>query len=519
MKKSNRFLKIFLFLICFPFLTAAFSSKALAYIPGEKSCQRKSDCEEVEGYRTACFNQFCVYIPITPLDKINQTLKECKESGSTSLECYTIGTGFIDQNNGTLGSFSTMTMAIAYSLIGAPPSEEDLSSTGYKPGGAIGFISQLTASLYSHPPVSGVEYFADLGKNLGFVKPAYAQGVGFAGFSKLLPLWKASRNLAYIFFIITFLYIGLAVMFRLKLDPRTVVTIQNALPKLVIALILVTFSYAIVGLMIDLIYVLINLGVLVIGQAAWPGDLAKIAQQQGKYTSLSFAEGLGLIFGAGAKAFWSGIAGFFAVGVLLLLFNVVAPVIGVSVAALPLVILAVIALFCIFKLFFALLTSYIYIILSILVGPLQIMMGVLPGSQGGFGSWFKNLLANILVFPAVALFLLLGNLLCGSYGPSWTPPVIASSGRMLSSVIGFGLLLLLPKIPDAIKTAITKAKPSGYGTAIGQALGPVTTPITKYGIPAGEQAAYEKWFYNRQPQTAAGVIGRTMEKLRLARKP
>lgn len=66
-----------------------------------------------------------------------------------------------------------------------------------------------------------MEYFADLGRNLGIIKPVYAQGVGATGLQPFLPLWKAFRNLAYIFYIIAFVYIGFAVMFRLKIDPAT----------------------------------------------------------------------------------------------------------------------------------------------------------------------------------------------------------------------------------------------------------------------------------------------------------
>ncbi|PIV01585.1 hypothetical protein COS54_00805, partial [Candidatus Shapirobacteria bacterium CG03_land_8_20_14_0_80_39_12] len=162
--------------------------------------------------------------------------------------------------------------------------------------GALGFSTNLVASLFK-PPVSSVEYFADLGSKLGIAKPAYAQGVGFSGLSNLLPLWKAFRDVSYFFFVIIFIVIGLAIMFRVKLDPKTVITVQNALPKMVIALILITFSYAIAGLMIDLIYVLINIGIVAIGRTGWIGDAAGIANEQGKYTNLSFIEGVGLVIG------------------------------------------------------------------------------------------------------------------------------------------------------------------------------------------------------------------------------
>ena len=339
--------------------------------------------------------------------------------------------------------------------------------------GALGFSTNLVASLFK-PPVSSVEYFADLGSKLGIAKPAYAQGVGFSGLSNLLPLWKAFRDVSYFFFVIIFIVIGLAIMFRVKLDPKTVITVQNALPKMVIALILITFSYAIAGLMIDLIYVLINIGIVAIGRTGWIGDAAGIAYQQGKYTNLSFIEGVGLVIGTGAEGLkevlgdWLGslamqailgMTGFKSVAVL-----------GLAAAgiALLLVIIAIISLYCIFKLFLALIMCYINIILSVITAPIQIMLGILPGSEQNFNSWFKNLMANILAFPAVTLVILLGWLLVNQEGPTWAPPIIGT-GRALTGILGFGMLLLLPKIPDMIKNAF-KMKPSGYGTAIAEPL-------------------------------------------------
>ena len=45
------------------------------------------------------------------------------------------------------------------------------------------------------------------------------------------------------------------IMFRVKINPQTVVSLQTMIPKLVTTLILITFSFAIAGLVIDMIYV------------------------------------------------------------------------------------------------------------------------------------------------------------------------------------------------------------------------------------------------------------------------
>lgn len=442
-------------LVLLPFLAVGFLflslnlTKVHASIIEGSPCTTASNCTHTEGYNALCMGGMCTYAPITSTNKLEEEIKNCEQSNSLSLGCF--------NNKVFVNVMDAGNLAIS-----GPQSAGGQASL---PGGAIGAVAGLITSLYSNPPASGIEYFADLGKNFGFVKPVYAQGIGFSGFSNLLPLWKASRNLAYILFIVAFLYIGLAIMFRVKISPQAVATIQNMLPKLIIGLVLVTFSYAIVGLLIDLIYLIIYIGVVAIGQTGW----IDVVKEQARFTSLSFSDAIGLVFGS---FFRSGIGVIAAVlGGIIGQIAIPIPVAGaLGGAGLVTLVFGIIALFCIIKLFIALLGCYISIIISIIAGPLQIMTGVIPGNQGGFGSWFKNLMANILVFPAVALALLIGWLLTGSHGPTWSPPVLSVTGGALNAFLGLGILLLLPKIPDMIKNAF-KMKPAGYGAAIGEIAG------------------------------------------------
>lgn len=127
------------------------------------------------------------------------------------------------------------------------------------PGGLLGSATNTIASLYN-PPASGIEYLAQMKDNfLG--KPAYAQngGIGFQGLQPILPIWKAFRNMVYILSSIVFIIIGVMIMLRVKISPQAVINLQNAIPQLITALILVTFSYAIAGLIIDFMYVIQSL--------------------------------------------------------------------------------------------------------------------------------------------------------------------------------------------------------------------------------------------------------------------
>lgn len=141
------------------------------------------------------------------------------------------------------------------------------STSSGQGGGAIGIMGHLITQLYQ-PPLHTSDYFKDLARNFGFVKPAYAQGIGYLGLKPLMNLWQVFRNVVYLFFVIAFILIGLAIMFRVKIDPRTVMTIGNQIPQIIAGIIIVTFSYAIAGFLIDMMYVSIYLLVALASQAS-----------------------------------------------------------------------------------------------------------------------------------------------------------------------------------------------------------------------------------------------------------
>jgi len=470
-----------------------------------------------------------------PLSKFQEALEECDKTGNISLECWVAGTDIVAENQETaMGGMLPSVMGALVSYIGGtfPVGNEQ----SYRRGGAIGGITNLIAAMYTNPPASSVEYFADLGKNLGIVKPVYAQaGVGFQGLAPILPLWKAFRNIAYLFFAIVFVVIGFAIMFRIKINPQTVVTIQSAIPKLVVALILVTFSYAIAGLLVDLVYVVIGLGVLVLGPAArW--SQGEIINQQKRYMNLSFGKGWALIFGGTNKAIWesltssigSAIFGGAAYGIAGVIAGVVAGALslpGAAAGAAPVVLLelllAIISLYVMIKLFISLVKCYVGTILGVIFGPLQITFGVFPGGSFGFGKWFKSLIANIAAFPATALFMLLSwailkNMSLVNPKEIWSPPVIHTAGGAALALVSFGMLCMVHRVPDMVKKALKEEPFFPYGAAIGEAFGPLRTPARAaalYPIQYGGQqitASYQRYAAAGRPIPPPVAAGNTL---------
>ena len=126
-------------------------------------------------------------------------------------------------------------------------------------GGILGTTSTMIGSLYTKP-ASTSESVRYLAQNFGIGQHIYAQdnpdNQGFKGLSSLQSTWLIMRNLAYLLLTILFVVIGFAIMIRVHIDPRTVMSIQNQIPKIVVAVIMITFSYAIVGFLIDTMWFL-----------------------------------------------------------------------------------------------------------------------------------------------------------------------------------------------------------------------------------------------------------------------
>ena len=141
-------------------------------------------------------------------------------------------------------------------------------------GGAIGVAGKMIGMLYT-PPLHTSDYFKYLASNFGIAKPAYG-ATGFEGLKPVQSLWVAFRNIVYLLFVIVFIVIGIAIMFRVRIDPRTVMTIQNQIPKIIIGILLVTFSFAIAGFLIDLMYVVIFLSYELISGAVTGTDFSKL---------------------------------------------------------------------------------------------------------------------------------------------------------------------------------------------------------------------------------------------------
>lgn len=399
----------------------------------------------------------------------------------------------------------------------------------YNPGGAFGTMNRFIATLHT-PPASGIEYIAQVRDNfLG--KPAYAQGVGFQGLQFLLPLWRGFRNVIYVISTLIFIIIGMMIMLRVKISPQAVITLQSAIPKLITTLILVTFSYAIAGLVIDIANFLQALVIAIFFSINGKNFTQNLFTQVKFDSGIPFVTAImnvitGLINGWSSFDFkhlsnpnlvdlqtltyravpgWismmmlGGLLGSIVIGFLLggvgawfggagnfvtdMAGRLVGGAIGGALGIIIPLILTILCAIWLIKLYFGLLKCYVTLIFKIILGPLEIGMGAFPNSKMGFSTWIMDVASNMAVFPVVGIFLVLLNMVIDAVSMNgifskavWAPSLISAGGitpAILGAAIGLSGLAMLSKLPSLVPEFIFKIKPSPFGAAIGENLGGV----------------------------------------------
>ena len=419
----TRLLKIFIFVFSFAFL-------ALRFLPPPA----KASYLDLQGQNPS------------------ETFKQALESNSMNYSQF------------SLISVDQIMMGLTKKMVNYPALEGETNDTSLlnSTGKAIGF-------LYTNQP-SLINYLAYEGQRLNLIKPAYAAtggGWNWLNTGPTLTIWTISRNVSYLFFVVIFVAVGFMIMFRSKLNPQTVINIQLALPRIVIALIMVTFSYAICGFIVDVVFLghgliqnvftkqggdpcgsgkehfVIDLtsGIRweenctnnLLTPSAWPIHI--MTKYGGTGIIDQMMAGMGKILGAAA----GGSMGFEGLFQLILAFSVI----GAT-----------------FKIFFSLLTKYVMIIISVIFMPFS-FLGSALSTQSNPIKPLKALLANTISFPVVSLLLALAyyfsapgvstDSLAPFYINEFTTGTASSYGGSVSrGLVAIGILMAIPTILASI---------------------------------------------------------------------
>lgn len=343
-------------------------------------------------------------------------------------------------------------------------------------GGLTASVFKLISSMMAQPPAHTATYVADVLNTAGVATPVYAQGVGFAALDPILGLWKVFRNVAYFFFIVVFIILGFMIMFQQRLGSKAAITAQQAIPTVIVSLLLVTFSYAIAGFVIDLMYLFMF---LIVG--LFKGIQASFSAGNLKDPiSFTILDLIGFLFSSS----WSWQANGLNTDIVSSLLNAagaqsqalksIVSVVGGMTLTLVITLAVLIGTI---RLFFELLKSYVVVILSIVTSPLVLMMGAFPGKDV-FWPWLKGIIGNLMAFPTVLLLLIIyieftTGTIAGAVGSStqggFMPPFLFGSGagnvNMIGPILGLAMILAMPEIVKEVKK-ICGAGDGGFGAFI-----------------------------------------------------
>lgn len=457
----------------------------------------------------------------------------------------------------TQGKFSVALFRISScSLIGEGCDKNPNSKANNPKKSLSHYASQLFIMPFTNPPASGIVTAVNAFNTAGFVPKSLAatKGIGFAAIQPLQPLWKLFRNISYLILILVMLTIGFLIMFRFKIDPQTVISIENALPKIILTMILITFSFSIAGFLIDLMYVAIA---IIISMLSHNGIFQYNAVE---YQSNVFHHGSAFVLdqlfhnpryldvGDSLLSLFPGIIQFFiriALGVVsYILLSHVSPfgigdiltgsiakgtletggwippiirtilfivVIPVLVAAAPTILSMLIfltALFVFFRIFFMVFRAYLEILLMIIFAPVILLFEAIPG-KSTFSFWVKSIIGNLVVFPLVVLIMIVALIISeipDASGKIWNPPFFGSIGQnSLTLLIGISILFMIPDIIKMVKEALG-VKGLGAGVGIGVLFGGTGAAVGG-GMGLVQQFSSIAMAWHYMPPSIRGMFG------------
>lgn len=424
-------------------------------------------------------------------------------------------------------SFKTVTCVLVGEFCTANPDDFEKASSH----SLLGMMMQASVYPLTHPPASGIGWLSDGLQKAGFIPKTYAvEGIGFSAMRPFLNLWKVFRDISYMFLVLVLIVIGFMIMFRMKLNAQTVISIENALPRIVIALILITFSFAIAGFLIDLMYVSIALLISILSNNNAYYDAGKFQNEYlnadfwkifgamlptkdgtlglGGFTFLlgignQFMAFLGPVVNGGvrtiaglaalryavyptfdiAKGFVesldplaAGAGGPFTAvlkGIIFAFLLVAVP--GIASALLPQLIIGILILMTIIsvglRIFFMLLRAYIQLLLLVVFAPLILLVGAIPGKDT-FGFWIKSVIGELVTFPIVIAIFIVGYIIVNTIAAPtnyiWAPPLIGGlDPSAFSMILGMGLIFITPDIVKLFKEQLLGVKGLPIGLNLG----------------------------------------------------
>ncbi len=289
-------------------------------------------------------------------------------------------------------------------------------------GGLLGLLNVADYTISGGLPVDAAYAWNRNIEKIPFVKTAFAAPEDYSGpfLDLTYGVAQISKDIALVLIAMIMLVVGIMIITGKKISAQAAVSVQLALPRIAVAIVLIFFSYTIGAIGASLAY-----------NMRWSMDtfvadyiVPNLGAQPLNAVSSSSA-GAGVIFmlvGVVLAAPWGAGLG-----------------LGVFIAVLA---GGVVAAFLYLMVWFEFVKIYFNILVSIVMAPITFALGALPGNDGTV-KWFKGFGANVLSIPAMGLVVSLTLNVAWHIGISIFSLDIAAIFTTLSYSLLLGPLVLI----------------------------------------------------------------------------
>ncbi len=312
---------------------------------------------------------------------------------------------------------------------------DDVDQTAKLPGGYVQsggslayFSGQLTEFNKQPLPLNLAYYVERQVEDVPFVGAAYAQitpstAANYRGplLGITFELWRIVRDAAYGFIALVMIVTGVMIMTRKKISAQAMVTVQYAIPRIVIALFLITFSYAIGATFASIGYALRGSAVEIVHQLAG--------------TSTAEVSGFGILAVAST-------------------FIILAATGGPGVAIMILSALGFLASLLIYiAIQIKILMIYLKIIVKTIGAPFTFAIGAIPGNESKTTEWFKEIgvlvlamlgMRALIAFTNLVVAMIIGDAITNACDVQFE---FTGSDLPVVAELGFALILMPFLIP------------------------------------------------------------------------
>ena len=403
-------------------------------------------------------------------------------------------------------------ISAANSIVSGSVEYNDNGTATIKGSLLVGSNNLLVGAWDATDQVSGTRFIADTLEDAGAVNPAVAAPTGYQTFQPVIEVWKIMRNISLGFIMIIGMILAFMILLRVR-SGQGYVTIMNALPKIIVGIILIISSYAIAGLMVDIgnlaqkviVNIFYNHTFVTISDNVSVSNYPRNLYFDGDYNdpaAIERADGHTEtyeqdfhIFRLMSKVtqidYWgdmcpndsSQVCPVELTDIIRVPTNIGFLDRGLSILEdipadeLLQLILTIIILTNVLKIFFSLLSAFAKMIIFTMFSP--IVMLFYPLSSGALTGWIRNFLASSLMFPGAFLMMFLAAIIMGgSSAPWWTTEDMAmgisghapdlltytiSTGsdgtvNFLGKIIGLMIVMMIPHLQPFLNQTLKVAE-------------------------------------------------------------